>query len=475
MRFGFKMRPRSVALFATLWLFIGFALGTLVLLGPVRALVSALRRQGAGEMLEKGAVLVSIALLMLITTAVAAAMSRRVLETRSTIVRWTLPAIAVAAGVGAYVAWMTPSLMKSQGGRVEQVARFTFGPYPEYDRLQELKREGYTAVVSLLHPAVAPFEPQLLARETKNAAAAGITLIHLPMLPWISDNETSLARLRELARSNSGRYYVHCYLGVDRVLVARRIVEQNVSGVATAAVNSARSLRDVKKFERGAVVELTPTTFVTPYPTPEEFVSYVLAANVDHVIALLDGTDADDARRIADEQKIMKSHAVPFTVIPMSAERYDPVKLLAAVKQVQEIPGSKIVHSFFGPDHKHGALSAAFVAAFRTGRAPLLPSIEKHELRGGAMRLVQPHVAVGPRPEASDREALSRFGIRHLVCVGTSCDDRADEVSGNGWRFSRIDAASLQETLLGEGPFYVYGTGAETLLTVASASAVSAE
>ena len=41
------------------------------------------------------------------------------------------------------------------------VSNFMFGPYPDIDILKKIKREEYSAVISLLHPAVLPFEPQL--------------------------------------------------------------------------------------------------------------------------------------------------------------------------------------------------------------------------------------------------------------------------------------------------------------------------
>jgi len=40
-----------------------------------------------------------------------------------------------------------------------------FGPYPTYEELRKLQDDGYTAVVSLLHPAVVPFEPKLISDE----------------------------------------------------------------------------------------------------------------------------------------------------------------------------------------------------------------------------------------------------------------------------------------------------------------------
>lgn len=472
MSFGGRFGARSAAVFATLWLSTGFALGTIVLLGPVRMLVSGLRRHGVSETIEKLSVVACIAVLMMITTAVAVALTRVVLETPRKLLRLGLPLIVFASAFGAYLAWMNPTFMKSKEANEEQIARFTFGPYPEYDKLQELKREGYTGVISLLHPAVVPFEPQLLSKETKNANAAGMRLIHLPMLPWISDNTSSLDRLRELAKANDGRYYVHCYLGVDRVMLAKRIVEQNAPGVKTNAVSSSRSLSDVKSLERGAVVALDATTYLTPYPTPEEFVSYILAGGIEHVIALLDPKDEDAAVRIADEQKIMQAHSVPFTLVPMSAERYDPARMLVAARQVQQIPGRKVVHSFFGPDHRHGAVAAAFESAFRTGRAPILRSITTHSLgEKGSITLPQPHLAVGPMPAANELGGLRRYGVRAFVCVGKACDALQRVAVENQWPFLRADATSLAGALSGEGPFYVFGRDAEPLVAaVAGAS-----
>ena len=103
---------------------------------------------------------------------------------------------------------------------------FTFGPFPTPDKLERLRKDGYTGVVSLLHPAVVPFETKLIGEERAAVEGAGLEFHHAPMLPWVSDNGESLAMLEVLAREERGRYYVHCYLGKDRTRIAQRVVAQ---------------------------------------------------------------------------------------------------------------------------------------------------------------------------------------------------------------------------------------------------------
>ena len=87
----------------------------------------------------------------------------------------------------------------------------------------QLKREGFT-IVSLLHPAVVPFEPKLISDEKKLAESIGVPLIHVPMLPWVSGNQEALATIRQLAADRTRHFYVHCYLGQDRVRVVRHAI-----------------------------------------------------------------------------------------------------------------------------------------------------------------------------------------------------------------------------------------------------------
>lgn len=236
---------------------------------------------------------------------------------------------------------------------------------PAEAKLRDLKGAGYTAVITLLHPAVIPFEPRLLATETEAAERAGIPLIHLPMLPWVSDNAEALLAVRRLAESGEGRFYMHCYLGVDRVNVVRRVVE-NVRGIDTVdGAESARGprLEDLtgnEGFERGAVIELAEGVFVTPYPTGEEWNSFIIGGRIRTVISLLDPAHESDRRWIARERLLLESVGMTFVHSPVPSSGSNRAAALAAVAAVRAAEKPVIVHGFLIPSHPVEAFMQAF-------------------------------------------------------------------------------------------------------------------
>lgn len=252
----------------------GFVLGTLTLRGPVRWITAALRDSGAEQTAEDWVVRGTIVLLLLVSLGVAMLLVEAVRE-----------------------------------------------------RLAELKERGFTGVITLLHPAVAPFEPALLEKEQEAARQVGIALVHTPMLPWVSQNEKSLETIRRLARSGAGRYYVHCYLGKDRVNVVRR-------------------LADVPAFERGSIYHLPGGVHVAPYPTDEEWFGYVLSGSVKQVLSLLDPGSPDDSARVAEERALLAKYHIPLEIATIRSTPYDPEQALAAARRARALPKPLMVHAF---------------------------------------------------------------------------------------------------------------------------------
>ncbi len=160
-----RLNVRDVGAFAVVWLAIGFAAGTMTLLGPVRWVTTAMRDGGSSETAERLAVLAIIGVYVALSFGASMALHRvgqRAVGWR----RFAPAAFAWSAALACLWLWMTPAVVNGfQPVQVEDVQRFTFGPYPERTQFEQLKADGYTAVVSLLHPAVVPFEPTLLARE----------------------------------------------------------------------------------------------------------------------------------------------------------------------------------------------------------------------------------------------------------------------------------------------------------------------
>lgn len=358
----------------------------------------------------------------------------------------------------------------------EQTAgsHFTFGPFPDAARLAELHAQGYTAVISLLHPAVVPFETQLIAREKNEAAAAGIELIHLPMLPWVSENTESLGKLRALAATKKGRYYIHCYLGVDRVNVARRIIEQEAGaavvieggGLATRRTLDSRLERG---FERGPVFQLEQGLYLTPYPTDAEFLAYILGGEVKNVVVLLDPGDVEEKRRIDFERKLLGSHALPFHLVEMGSDRFDGRRILEALEMAKKLQRPTIIHSFFSFDPHRASIAEGVRIAHRTGLPPLPPSMWDNAMVDGKPEVIAPHIAIGPTPTASEfSELLHARGIRTAVFVGdagaatlpaaTTATEAVVEL-----RNVPADPAQVLELVKSGGPYYLYGPGVETV------------
>ncbi|MBA3675416.1 MAG: hypothetical protein H0W75_10775, partial [Chitinophagaceae bacterium] len=217
---------KKITLFILLSCAWGFALGTLVLLGPARWWVTYARANNYTAKTENLLVIICIATLIIFSILIAWRSSGFIVRSTNKPLNFLFVAIPVMGACVALFAFMNPKLMNI-GSKEEILGKhFTIGAYPELDKLKQLKKQGYTAVISLLHPGVVPFEPRLIAQEQKDVKKAGIELIQIPMLPWIVNNLKSIDSLKKIVATARGKYYIHCYLGKDRVNVARRIIEE---------------------------------------------------------------------------------------------------------------------------------------------------------------------------------------------------------------------------------------------------------
>jgi len=472
------MRPRGsggdLLLFLLLWPMTGFTLGLAVLFGPVQWLTGAARTAGMPQSGENALVGLVILVLVAGSALTVARLARAAGSTALGHVRWGIPSLAAVCTAGAVWLSMTPSLLAWRGATDAVGARFTIGPYPDADMIRRLRDEGYTAIVTLLHPAVVPFEPRLLSAERENAASAGMPLIELPMLPWVSENEASLSRIEELARGNEGRYYVHCYLGKDRVNMVRRIIEQNSAATDLLPLHPVRTIKATTVFERGAVVELTGGVFLTPYPNDQETVSYFASGTTATVVSLLDPDDGEDRQWIESESRMLSRYGVPFFSRPIPIAGFDPAAALDVAREAWTLPRPLVVHAFLSASSGRSPAAEAFQAAFLTGRPPLPPSLFAEPMSAGTPSVIAPDIAVGPRPAPSEFGAyLYQRGIREFVRIGDPNEPSAREdaaiarTHGFRWRswdgvtadpFAREPGSDPRRS----GPWYVYGPGLET-------------
>lgn len=221
---------------------------------------------------------------------------------------------------------------------------FYFGSYPDVDKIQQLKSENYTAIISLLHPMVIPAEPILMEKEIINTKKEGLKLISIPMLPWIIGNDSSLIKIKELAKNAKGKYYVHCYLGKDRVNVFRTILEKENKFIKIISDFTRRNIDTVKQFERGRIYKLNNTTYFTPYPTDEEFFSFVLNGKVKTVISLMNIKNPDEKPFIDKEQNIMNKYNMYFKNIPINCSEINKIKIL--IDSISKLPKPILIHNF---------------------------------------------------------------------------------------------------------------------------------
>lgn len=424
----FPVRFLNLLLLAFMGGCFGFTLGTEVLLGPVGWITSRARAAGWSPASEDGTVKLIIAALVFTTLLAGLYLTRAVVRSRRIDVRFGLPLLLLICATGTLYFWINPGrfgpgLQGIAGGKV--APRFTIGPYPTAEDMQRLKRLGYTSVISLLHPAVVPFETALIDEERKNAAETGIEFIHLPMLPWISKNTEVLNRMEELVRSGKGNYYVHCYLGKDRVNTIRRLIEETGGQMRNAnrpskPASDSRSLREIGAIERGQVQILDHDVYLIPLPTDEEYLSYILSNPDMTVVSLLDPAVPDNVQWIEKERGVMADYKRGYHEFPIS-ENEIPVasQAVAAVEFCRKMPRPLAIHAFKHPSTVSTAFALAWPAG--TGMTAIVRQEPQPPRPAGRARIFSmQHSFAPPLPAVISAGSISRYGLDMLVAAAPS-------------------------------------------------------
>lgn len=347
----FKISIKSIFYLLLSWLSLGYFLGTLTLIGPVRwATNYAIElnwSQSDQDLLVKGIIVV----LVIISFISALFVTRLLVLTQGHFKKFLIFfVLAVLSGFSVWL-WINPKLIqadiKSTAVVKNDHTEFVFGQYPDEYELQELKRNNFTAVISLLHEAVVPFEPKLLKDEIEACERVGIELINIPMLPWISSNESSLNKLRSLSQNARGKYFVHCYLGKDRVNLAKRIIEITNSSVKIESNLNARSIEELAKFERGEIIKLEDGVYVTPYPTDDEFTGYILNGSFKNIVSLFNPEDPADTSWTNKETKLCSTFNIPLLYYPLTERNSGKARLAALAGKIREMDRPILIHAYF--------------------------------------------------------------------------------------------------------------------------------
>jgi hypothetical protein len=297
-----------------IWLFLGFAIGTLILLFPLRSWVNYAKDREFSESTENLGVIVLMIILAVVSFIISLKFYQCHLRKRKVMITLLSIGIPVMLGIAALSLLMNPDLVNRGSTATEISSQFTIGSYPTEEKIKLLQRKGYTGIISLLHPAVLPFEPSLLEEEEEAAKEYNIELIKAPMLPWIGDNTASLKLIEDIVKSKKGKYYIHCYLGKDRVNVVKNLIAR-ITGDTALQMNittSNRTFEQMKSFESGEIYKLAPDMYMTPYPTKEEFLAFFLAGKVKTVVNLMDSTVEDNKLWITGERRDLQRGFIAF-------------------------------------------------------------------------------------------------------------------------------------------------------------------
>lgn len=221
-------------------------------------------------------------------------------------------------------------------------AEFYFGSYPDLEKLNELKRQKYTAVISLLNNTVVPAEPLLIEKEKKNAEKIGIQVISIPMLPWIVENDDAIVQIERFARNAKGKYYVHCYLGKDRANVFKNILEAENKKISIKGELSARLLDTLQTFERGEIIKLKNSLYITPFPTDEEFFGFIINGKIKNVVSIINPKNKIEIKDLLRERKILNQYKMNFIHLPYI--NYQQCKLIS--DSIKKLERPIVIHSY---------------------------------------------------------------------------------------------------------------------------------
>lgn len=346
-----KIDIKNTILFLFTGLSLVFPLGLLTLtIGPVRMISDFAEKENWTEanenLIQKIVVVLFFIFVLFLTIKLTRFLVLNKNKSRNTIILFCL---GIGLFVSVYIFSFKPEMLINASGinhvNKSAEAEFHFGAYPDEEKLEELKEDGYIGVISLLHSMVIPAEPILMEKEVINAKKVGIQLISVPMLPWIVENDASVLKIKDIARNFKGKYYVHCYLGKDRANVFRNIIEKENKNLIAQSTLGVKKLNEIKSFERGNIVKLKQNIFLTPYPTDEEFFGFVLNGNTKTVVCILSPKIEEEKERIEKESKIMQQYNQDFINIPLLETDTDET-IIKAIESIKKLKEPMIIHSY---------------------------------------------------------------------------------------------------------------------------------
>jgi protein tyrosine phosphatase (PTP) superfamily phosphohydrolase (DUF442 family) len=469
----FRVSFSNIAIFIIVWLLTGFTLGTGILMGPVRWITNFTRHNSLSRDLENILVILNILILIVVSFLVAAWLSSIIIKSSRKFFKiLTFGILIIITGFIVWLWTFRPDIMIQNQSNVDKLNNvkaygFYFGSYPTTNDLQKLKDDGFTAVISLLHPAVVPFEPKLINDEKQATASVGIQFIQIPMLPWVSQNQDAVDKIKELIKNKQARYYVHCYLGKDRVSVVKKIIQDNNGVVVDAGeFKETRKLDDISVFERGDIVKLEDQVFFTPFPTDEEYFGYILNGTYKQVVSLLNPENPEDTLFINKEEKLMKDFKIAYQLLPVPSEPYDPIALMDIVKRVKTLPKPLVIHAFL----TKSTPAQGFILCYKTGLPALPANLFKMAMSNGEVKTLCVNAVTGGVPNIDEiQNYLYAKGIRNIAFTGNPNNAaikkliKEAEKAGMTWKNYDLKSDLLIKDIKAGNTWFVCGSTIEEI------------
>lgn len=423
----------------------GFCLGIAFLFLVIVPVEAALKNMGTSQMVINLAMIFVIVLWAMLTLSFALAFYYLILlrPGYTRLAKYILAGLLILDMIAFW--WLTsdnaPELRVFNGSTTEQ-GTIAYGPYPDEKRLEELKIEGYTGVITLISNTI-PFEKVLLDREITAGKKLKIPVYSTPMLPWVTSNQEALSTIKELAKAETlkgGKLYIHCYLGRHRVNLVKQVLEENKEGIVEL-----KGFVFPDQVERGQLMYYEKGRIILgAYPSDEEWFNLISRGKIKQVVSYLDPQNPEDLPWIEREKKSCEQLGVQLKLfpIPNRQDNFQAVEELA--KYLKNTKGKVYVHGFKVDDRARmldGTLRQGMVA-WRQGK-----------LTG--VNTVNYNVLLGPQPDALLSEELNQWGVTSRAKVDLKAATTPAQL-----------ANQLENKLTGhKGVFYYYGFSSSQQIT----------
>lgn len=367
----------------------------------------------------------------------------------------------ILSGLSAIWLFLNPYyLSKKNLDLVINQTHIIFGSYPSLQLLEKLKENGYPNIISLLDPTHVPFEGYLLEKEELMAEQAGVRLIHIPIRPWIAQDEDKIAveQLKATIAQADGNCYIHCYLGRDRTSLVRHALEQMIpANQANRSLSSPSPfLNSIRSVENGSIIRLDDQVYIYPQMNEEEL-TQIINANIQTVAILNFSTTDKWAHR---EETGFQVYSIPYKRFIILSYPYNANALLEIARQVQQLPKPLIIYA----PKVDTYYIEAFIQAYRTHTPSLPLRLFIAPLKQGKIGIPKTNIAIGPRPSPEEfKSYLYPRGIAKIIYLGPESSLEAQEdkqiayAAGMDWQASSASLAHLYVELTTGGPYYLYG------------------